>query len=62
MVTIQRIDSMGYNLSFFKIRQAESEKGTFIYYTFDEGWRLEYMTHWNIIGVRRRNDHPYTLN
>jgi len=62
MTAIKSIESLGHDVSFFKIRQTEDEKGTFVYYTFDKGWRLEDMTNWNIIGIRQRNKEHFLLD
>jgi|SRR5579883_429662 hypothetical protein len=59
MTDLARIEHLGYSQAFFHLKPEEDGSVAFTYYTFDVRWPREFLSYWDLIGLRRRSEKPF---
>ncbi len=59
MPNLARIEHLGYSQAFFHLKPEEDKSRAFSYYTFDVPWHREFLSEWDLIGLRRRSEKPF---
>src|SRR5574337_1101356 len=59
MPNLARLESLGYSQAFFHLKPEEDSSVAFTYYTFDVCWPREFLSYWDLIGLRHRSEKPF---
>jgi hypothetical protein len=62
VVSLTPIETVGYDLAFFKLPETEDNGVVFTYYTFDTIWPPGWENEWNLVGLHQRSDDPLLLD
>jgi hypothetical protein len=62
VVSLQPLETLGYDLTFFGFPPRGSNGNRFTYYTFDDTIPQRQPGHWNIVGLRQQGEEPWLLD
>jgi hypothetical protein len=62
MVSLTPIETLGYDLAFFKLPEIEDNGAQFTYYLFDTAGPPALAINWNLVGLHQRSSDPLLLD
>jgi hypothetical protein len=54
-----QLENVGYNQEFFHLKAQEDHRIPFKYYIFDVHWPREFISYWDITGLRCKSEKPF---